>query len=615
MAQIYLFIRKLHHFAGVKLYISFIGMLLCSGLEGVSILLLAPMLNVLGLFDSTSYQIPYISSLAAPLSHVSEDYRLPLLLALFVLLIMIKTYLDRVFAIMDARIEQGFYRQLQLEVYQGLMLSNWSFFLRKRKADFIHIATSELPRVNYGVYQSLNLFATFLFTIVQVGIAWMLSPSLTGGVLLCGILLALYSRTFVKKSRRLGEEATKLYQQYYAGMTDHLNGMKDIKSNGMEEKHISWFRSVCERIENNSIVFTRVQTTSGVYYKLASSLLLAGFIYMAYAVLKVEPAKLILISVIFSRLWPKFATLQSSWERLAQSLPAFTTLANLLKECEAAKELTLADLHLDDKAPRMTQGIECRGLYYRYGDNKTYALDNINLYIPANSMTAIVGKSGAGKSTLIDTLIGMVKPERGEVRIDGRPLISAEGESGNGNGSPFAFRQTVSYVSQEPFLFHATLRENLLIAAPDASEAQMWEALKFAASEEFVRRLPQGLDTELGDRGIRLSGGERQRIVLARAILRKPSVLILDEATSSLDSENEAHIQAALEKLKGSMTIIVIAHRLSTIRHVDQVLVLEQGRLIRQGGYQQLAAESDSVFGKLLSYQQTGYAAASVSSQ
>jgi ATP-binding cassette subfamily C protein len=224
-------------------------------------------------------------------------------------------------------------------------------------------------------------------------------------------------------------------------------------------------------------------------------------------------------------------------------------------------------------------------------------------------MTAIVGKSGAGKSTLIDMLIGMVKPEIGEVRVDGRLLNGAEVKFGSGNR--FAFRQTISYVSQEPFLFHATLRENLLVAAPDATEAHMWEALQFAASEDFVRRLPQGLDTELGDRGIRLSGGERQRIVLARAILRKPSVLILDEATSALDSENEAHIQAALEKLKGSMTIIVIAHRLSTIRHADQVLVMEQGRLIRQGGYQQLAAESDGVFGKLLSYQQAGYTAAS----
>ena len=131
----------------------------------------------------------------------------------------------------------------------------------------------------------------------------------------------------------------------------------------------------------------------------------------------------------------------------------------------------------------------------------------------------------------------------------------------------------------------------------------MWESLTFAAADEFVAKLPRGLDTVLGDRGVRLSGGERQRVVLARAILRKPSILVLDEATSALDGENERHIQTALERLKGSLTLIVIAHRLSTIRGADQVIVLEDGSIVQQGGYQQLSGESEGVFGKLLRYQ------------
>lgn len=134
----------------------------------------------------------------------------------------------------------------------------------------------------------------------------------------------------------------------------------------------------------------------------------------------------------------------------------------------------------------------------------------------------------------------------------------------------------------------------------------MWEALAFSASDAFVRALPQGLDTIVGDRGVRLSGGERQRIVLARAMLRKPSILVLDEATSSLDSENELKIQQALEQLKGKLTIIVIAHRLSTIRDADQVIVLEEGRIIQQGGYNQLYRESKGMFSKLLEYQAGG---------
>lgn len=176
-------------------------------------------------------------------------------------------------------------------------------------------------------------------------------------------------------------------------------------------------------------------------------------------------------------------------------------------------------------------------------------------------MTAIVGKSGAGKSTLIDLLMGLLQPEKGQVLLDGIPL---NGDNVN------AWRRALSYVPQEPFLFNVSIRENLLLVEPRANEKQLWEALEFAAAAEFVKKLPQGLDTHIGDRGVRLSGGERQRLVLARAILRKPEILILDEATSALDTENEAKIQEALEQLKGTTTIIVIAHRLSTIRNADQ---------------------------------------------
>ena len=173
--------------------------------------------------------------------------------------------------------------------------------------------------------------------------------------------------------------------------------------------------------------------------------------------------------------------------------------------------------------------------------NLHYALENINIQIPANHMTAIVGPSGAGKSTLIDLLMGLNQPEKGEVLIDGIPLT---------NDNLLSLRRSISYVPQDPFLFNATVRENLLMIEPNASEEQIWEALEFSSAAEFVKKLPQGLDTLIGDRGIRLSGGERQRIVLARAILRKPSILVLDEATSALDTENERKIQEAIESLK-----------------------------------------------------------------
>ncbi|MFC5653705.1 ABC transporter ATP-binding protein [Paenibacillus solisilvae] len=595
MAQILVYIKKLHAFAGLKLYVNLIGMTVISLLEGVGVFLLAPMLGLIGLFDMNTAGVPFVNLLADPLKGLPEGLKLAVVLGVFIVLLIGQARLQRSQTNLNLEIQQGFIRHLRLEIYQALLQSKWSFFLRKRRSDFNHIMTSELNRVSQGTYLSLRLLTTLLFMLVQVGFALWLSAKLTAFVVVCGIALAVYSRRFIQKSKIIGDQTTKLSQMYTAGITDHFNGIKDIKSNMMEELHLNWFRALCNLMEQNFVRFARLQSTSQYYYKIASIILIAMFVFVAFEVFRVQAEQLVLIVIVFSRLWPKFSMLQSSWEQIAQTIPAFNSLIALQKDCEADKELELHEFGSGERSLSIKDGIECRGIYYRYDRNHSgYALKDIDLRIQANTMTAIVGKSGAGKSTLIDILIGLIQPERGEVLVDGSLLAG---------DTAFSLRRSASYVSQDPFLFHASIRENLSIAAPDASEEQMWEALRFSASDAFIKKLPDGLDTVLGDRGVRLSGGERQRIVLARAILRKPSILVLDEATSALDSENESRIQEALEKLKGRMTIIVIAHRLSTIRNADQVIVLEHGRIIQNGGFHQLSTEAEGMFGKLLAYQ------------
>ena len=187
-----------------------------------------------------------------------------------------------------------------------------------------------------------------------------------------------------------------------------------------------------------------------------------------------------------------------------------------------------------------------------------------------------MGPSGAGKSTLADVLMGLFTPDSGVMRVDGEPLT--------GESLP-AWRLNIGYVPQDTFLFHDTVRANLCWVRPAATEDDVWNALETAAADEFVRRLPTGLDTEIGDRGIRLSGGERQRLALARALIVTPGLLILDEATSHLDTENEYRIQTAIEGLHGRLTVVVIAHRLSTVRNADQIVVMERGSVVETGSW------------------------------
>ena len=242
----------------------------------------------------------------------------------------------------------------------------------------------------------------------------------------------------------------------------------------------------------------------------------------------------------------------------------------------------------------LESGIQFRQVTFRYGAEAVTdrnAVTSLDLSIPARQMTALVGPSGAGKSTVGDLLLGLLTPTEGTVLVAGEGLAGARLN---------AWRQSIGYVPQEPFLFHDTVRANLLWARADATAEELHVVLRAAAAEEFVARLPQGLDTVVGDRGVRLSGGERQRLTLARALLRRPTLLLLDEATSALDTENERMVQEAIEKLHGELTLVVIAHRLSTIRKADQVIVLGEGRVVESGPPEELARREQGAFRKLI---------------
>jgi ATP-binding cassette subfamily C protein len=249
-------------------------------------------------------------------------------------------------------------------------------------------------------------------------------------------------------------------------------------------------------------------------------------------------------------------------------------------------------------------GVHLEQVSFSYeGPGGALQLRDINLAIPAGKSTAVVGPSGAGKSTIADLITGLIQPQHGRVLIDELPLTPERLRS---------WRNQIGYVAQDTFLFHDTVRANLLWARPDASEQDLAQALQLAAADDFVQRLPGGLETVLGDRGVRISGGERQRLALARALLREPRLLLLDEATSSLDGESERRIQSAIEQLHGQMTILIITHRLATIRQADLIYVLERGRLVEAGSWNELLARQDGRFRALCRAQGLGDLASEV---
>nr|WP_263325102.1 ABC transporter ATP-binding protein [Neobacillus sp. Marseille-Q6967] len=590
MKPIYYFLQQIHLYSGKTLYINLVAMVIISFLEGIGILLLIPMIGLSGIvnLDTGESQLFEVFEF---LKNFSITISLPLILGIYVLIVIGQNLLQRHITIQNAMIQHGFFRYMRLETYSAILYSNWDFFIKKRKSDLINLLTSEIAKASAGTHSFLQFITSLIFSLIQVALAFILSPYITIIVLLCGLMLIFFNRKFLRRSLALGNRNFELGKNYLAGITDQINGIKDIKSNTLEESRMNWYKSITKQMMDEQIEYTKMRTKSQFYYKVASAILIAVFIFIAVNLFNAQTGQLMLIIVIFSRLWPRVAGIQSSMEQIATTFPAFKAVIALQNECKNAREFE-KNVNRQTEPIHIKKGIECNNVYFRYNKNKTnYALQNINVFIPTNQTTAVVGRSGAGKSTLIDLLMGLNQPELGNVLIDGVPLTS---------NNLLSLRYSISHVSQDPFLFNTSIRENLLLMCENATDNQIWEALEFSSAAEFVRKLPGGLDALIGDRGITLSGGERQRIVLARAILRKPTILILDEATSALDSENESKIKEALERLKGRMTIIVIAHRLSTISNADQVIVLDQGKIIQKGGFSQLAKEKQGIFSHLL---------------
>jgi ABC-type multidrug transport system fused ATPase/permease subunit len=241
--------------------------------------------------------------------------------------------------------------------------------------------------------------------------------------------------------------------------------------------------------------------------------------------------------------------------------------------------------------------IELRDVTFAF-DSERPVLKGFSFAIAGGEKVALVGPSGAGKSTITRLLLRLYDPSEGAVTIDGQDIKTITQES---------LRKAISYVPQESVLFHRSLKENIAYGKPEASDEEIIEAAKRAHCHDFISTLPQGYETLVGERGIKLSGGERQRVAIARAILKNAPILILDEATSSLDSESEAHIQAALVELMQGKTVIAIAHRLSTIMKMDRIIVMEQGNVVLTGTHRELVAGETNLYKKLWDIQAGGF--------
>ena len=575
-------------YTGGKAYISLLIMVLLGLSEGVGLIMLIPLLQLIG-FDGAE-KSDRISLLVRDLFEMTGlPLTLPTILCVYVVILGLHAVASRYQEGLNARLSLGYTQFMQDRLYTAFARVEWLCFTQTSGADVIRVVTSDLIRAGFATRQLLALIAVVVLTIIYIGVALSVSWVMTLFALACATAIFLILRPLIRRAHSLGEEFQTTVEDMYWVATEHLGGMKIAKSYSLDFEHAKNFSAVTNQVASKAIRFIQVDADTKMYHQIGAIVALSAFFYLSAKVITIPSASLLLVVFVFARLSPMVSSIQHYIQHIGNSLPAYRAASLMLSRFEAAAESPCPS---SVRPLPLKSAIRFSRVSFSYnGSTESLALRKIDLVIQAHKTLAIVGPSGSGKTTLADLILGLLRPTEGTIFIDERPLSGERVHN---------WRSSIGYVPQETFLFHDTVRGNLLWARRDATEGELWNALELAAAAAFVSALPNGLDTVLGDRGIRLSGGERQRIALARALLRKPTLLLLDEATSSLDTETEQRIQDAIEGLHGELTMVVIAHRLSTIRRADSIVVLDRGRVVEAGAWEALAQKKGGRFRDLL---------------
>ena len=549
----------------------------------VSVLALVPLADFM--LDNSLTKPSRITEIAINgLSTISVPTTFWTLAALFLFSTFFRASLEVAIRYAILRIKYAVSRGLVGDALQTFFKSRWEFFSGSEQGRLLnslnrelviigdtlgHIATFFAQIVHLGIYLALPLWLNAQLTLIALGLAILFgSPFL----LLNGI------------SYRLGKLNTETANIAMGILTEALGAARLILGFG-------WQKQVNERylaaFDEHTKVTLRSQVLGSAVPKFFQPMaMLAIIIALGFAVERQGH-----ISELAAVMW----SLLSAMPILSAVLQTNISISNFLPSYEQLSSLRSRAAELEEVQggqafSKLKFGIELINLSFTY-HSRTKTLTNLNLQIRKGQMTALIGESGSGKSTVTDLVLGLQIPEIGQVLIDGVPF---------GDWNQNSFRERVGYVPQDPQLFHASIRDNMLWAFNGARECDIWDALQLANAADFVKELPLGLDTIVGDRGIRLSGGQRQRIALARALLRDPELLILDEATSSLDTDSERLIQQSIHHIAQSKTILIVAHRLSTVAKANQVYVLHQGRVVEEGSFFELSARHGGILNTML---------------
>ncbi|TVP48299.1 MAG: ATP-binding cassette domain-containing protein [Mongoliibacter sp.] len=491
-----------------------------------------------------------------------------------------------------AKVSERSMRDIRIALYSQLVQLPMTFFDKRRTGELISRITADVSMLQDTFSTTLaELFRQVITLLAGVIFLMFTTPKLTLFMLATFPVLVLIAMVFGKFIRKLSKQTQDELAAANVIVEETLQSIMTVKSFAGEEYESNRYRSGLNKVVN---VALKAAGFRGAFISFIIFALFGGIVaVMWYGASLVASGDMSVGDLVSFVLYTTFigGSIAGLGDIYGQIQKAIGSSERVLEILEEHPEESTADFQ---KLP-IEGNINFEHVAFSYPTRpESEVLKDINFNIQAGEKVALAGHSGAGKSTIVQILLKFYPVQKGQVLVDGKPISDWNLKQ---------LRSNIGIVPQEVLLFGGSIRENIAYARPDATEEEIIEAAKKANAWQFISKFPEGLETKVGERGIKLSGGQRQRVAIARAILKDPAILILDEATSSLDAESESLVQEALDELMKNRTTIIIAHRLATIRKVDRIYVLQEGEIVEEGTHDNLALQEDGFYAHLVRLQ------------
>jgi len=550
------------------------ALLLAGLLEGIGFSMLLPLLDLVVNKQPASHTVAHHAMnsgsnlermLAGLFSALNITPTIGILLLIFIETIVLKSVLMFV-----AKKQVGYTvarvaTDLRLALLHALIATRWMYYLNQPIGTLTNSMATEAGRASKAYLNAILMAAEFFQVVVYTILAFLVSFKATLIAMVAGSVIIFILKRFIRKARRAGIKQTDLLKSLLAFMTDRLQSIKPLKAMAREDladfvlrkKTAGLNRALQKQVLNKELRRAFQEPLAMVFLSIG--------LYVMLEKLHMPLSSMLVLAFLISRLLSRLNKLQERYQLVAIFESAFWSMRDTIEEIERHKEPLLGD-----KVPSLQDGIFLKNISFAYDDKEV--LKDVSLEIPAGKITTIVGPSGAGKTTIIDLVTGLIRPQKGEVWIDNLPLAQID---------LIVWRRMIGYVPQDFLLLNDTVLTNVTLGDQDLSDADVIDALKAAGAWDFVQALPSGLRTTVGEHGGKLSGGQRQRIAIARALVNKPRLLILDEATTGLDPKTEKAICNTLKNLRGRLTILTVSHQPALLEIADVAYRVEKGRVYK----------------------------------